>query len=65
MRDDCSLKPSWPSHEATELPHSVMMSLLQQELAITAARRSRLSHHLKNKMFPRIIRLNQELSQVC
>ncbi|DBB03252.1 TPA: hypothetical protein ACH3X3_010648 [Trebouxia sp. C0006] len=58
-----SLKPSWPNHEATELQHSVMMSLLQQELAITAARRSRLSHHLKNKMFPRIFRLNQELSQ--
>ncbi len=61
----CSLKPSWPSHEAAELPHTAMLCLLQEELNIAAARCSRLSHHMDNKMFTHMFRLNQQLSQVC
>jgi len=60
----CSLKPSWPIHEATKLRHTAMLCLLEQELNISAARLCRLSHDIDNRMTKREFRLNQELSQV-
>ncbi len=60
----CSLRPSWPSLEAAELPHMAMVCLLQQELNIAAARCKHLSYHI-DTMYTRMFRINQQLSQVC
>ena len=60
----CSLRPSWPSHEAAELSHTAMVCLLQHELNIAAARCKRLSYHI-DKMYTRMFKINQQLRQVC
>ena len=62
--DVCSLRPSWPSHEVADLPHTALLGLLQQESSITDARSKRLGYHI-DKMYSRMYRFNQQLGQVC
>lgn len=57
-----SLRPSWPSHEAAELPHTAILSLLEQESSIAAAKSRRLAYHI-DKMYSRMFRFNQQLGQ--